>query len=57
MFEETLCSETTGSNPAMSRWNWVYLQSGGAMGARGLWCDVQVQLPAALERRPNPAAA
>jgi hypothetical protein len=29
--------------------DWVYLQSGGAVGAQGLRCDVQVQLPAALE--------
>ena len=28
--------------------DWVYLQSGGAVGAQGLRCDVQVQLPAAL---------
>jgi len=37
--------------------DWVYLQSGGAVGAQGLLCDVQVQLPAALEhyRMPPPA--
>ena len=29
--------------------DWVYLQRGGAVGAQGLRCDVQVQLPAALE--------
>src|ERR1700685_4188983 len=29
--------------------NWIYLQAGGALGAEGLRCDVQVQLPAALE--------
>ena len=29
--------------------DWVYLQGGGAVGAQGLRCDVQAQLPAALE--------
>jgi hypothetical protein len=37
--------------------DWVYLQAGGALGAQGLRCDVQVQLPTALEhyRMPPPA--
>lgn len=29
--------------------DWLYLQSGGAVGARGLRCDVQAQLPPALQ--------
>src|SRR5579862_8462706 len=36
--------------------DWAYLQSGGAIGGQGLRCDVQVQLPTALEhyRLPLP---
>jgi hypothetical protein len=37
--------------------DWVYLQSGGAIGSQGLRSDVRVQLPTALEyyRMPPPA--
>lgn len=36
---------------------WVYLQGGGALGARGLRGDVQVRLPSGLERYKLPAVA
>jgi hypothetical protein len=35
----------------------VYLQSGAAVGAQGLRCDVQVQLAAALTRYRMPPPA
>ena len=37
--------------------DWVYLQSGGAVGAQELRCDVKVQLAAALERYRMPPPA
>jgi hypothetical protein len=37
--------------------HWVYLQTGGAVGAQGMRCDVRVQLSAELERYRMPPPA